>query len=152
MKICGLKAMMATMDVRHPDIVEYIKAKREDGRLRQFNMSVLITDYFMDAVKEDREWQLLFPVNKTDDITAKDKVVYTNWHVDNIDDYHTTEEYPNKVMCKIYKIMKARELWQIIMQSTYDYAEPGFILVDRINKMNNLYWDEHVDKTNPCGN
>ncbi|MCI5096262.1 MAG: adenosylcobalamin-dependent ribonucleoside-diphosphate reductase [Rhodobacteraceae bacterium] len=107
-------AMMATMRCDHPDIEQFITAKSDPARLRMFNMSVLVTDDFMEAVKADGSWELTFG----------DKV------------YHTVQ---------------ARDLWNKIMQATYDYAEPGVIFIDRINKANNLSYCETIAATNPCG-
>jgi ribonucleoside-diphosphate reductase alpha chain len=107
-------AMMATMRCDHPDVLDFIEAKRDPARLRMFNMSVLVTDPFMEAVKADAQWDLIF-----------DGTVY-----------HT---------------MAARDLWNKIMQATYDYAEPGVIFIDRINAANNLAYCETIAATNPCG-
>ena len=107
-------AMMATMRCDHPDIEDFITAKSDAARLRMFNVSVLVTDAFMEAVKADGPWELTFG----------DKV------------YHT---------------VNARDLWNKIMQSTYDYAEPGVIFIDRINEANNLGYCETIAATNPCG-
>ncbi|KJZ18814.1 adenosylcobalamin-dependent ribonucleoside-diphosphate reductase [Loktanella sp. S4079] len=107
-------AMMATMRCDHPDVEDFITAKSDAARLRMFNMSVLITDPFMEAVKADAPWDLVFNG-------------------------------------KTYKTVQARALWDAIMQSTYDYAEPGVIFIDRINQMNNLNYCETIAATNPCG-
>ena len=107
-------AMMATMRCDHPDIEDFITAKSDPARLRMFNMSVLVTDPFMEAVKADGPWELVFG----------DKV------------YHTVQ---------------ARDLWNNIMQATFDYAEPGVIFIDRINAANNLNYVETIAATNPCG-
>ncbi|MBL4907309.1 MAG: adenosylcobalamin-dependent ribonucleoside-diphosphate reductase [Sneathiella sp.] len=107
-------AMMATMLCDHPDIADFIKAKRDPGRLRMFNLSVLITDAFMEAVKSNGSWNLTFDGT-------------------------------------LYKTVKARELWDDIMRSTYAFAEPGVIFIDRINKRNNLHYCENISGTNPCG-
>ncbi len=107
-------AMMATMRCDHPDVEDFITAKSDAARLRMFNMSVLITDPFMDAVKTGGTWDLVF-----------DGEVYRN--------------------------VQARDLWNAIMRSTYDYAEPGVIFIDRINQMNNLNYCETIAATNPCG-
>ena len=107
-------AMMATLRCDHPDIEAFIDAKRQPGRLRMFNLSVLATDAFMTAVKEDAPWELTFA--------------------------GTT-----------YKVVRARELWDTIMRSTYAYAEPGVIFIDRINRRNNLHYAETISATNPCG-
>src|ERR1700733_11075859 len=106
-------AMMATMRCDHPDIEAFIAAKREPGRLRNFNLSVLVTDGFMAAVDADADWDLVF-----DGVT--------------------------------YRTLRARALWDSIMRATYDYAEPGVLFIDRINKRNNLYYCETIHSTNPC--
>ncbi|HUH31160.1 MAG TPA: adenosylcobalamin-dependent ribonucleoside-diphosphate reductase [Rhodanobacter sp.] len=144
-------AQMGTFDISHPDAKEFIRAKREDGRLRQFNLSLLITDGFMQAVEDDTDWPLVFPVHvkEKDEIDLADptKVVWREWP--------THENYVDRadglVACKIYRTVRARHLWDLIMVSTYDYAEPGFILIDRVNEMNNNWWCEHIRATNPCG-
>jgi ribonucleoside-diphosphate reductase alpha chain len=107
-------AMMATMRCDHPDIEDFITAKSEAARLRMFNVSVLVTDPFMAAVKANGPWDLVFDG-------------------------------------KVYQTVKARDLWNKIMRSTYDYAEPGVIFIDRINKANNLGYCETIAATNPCG-
>ncbi|MEX0278237.1 MAG: adenosylcobalamin-dependent ribonucleoside-diphosphate reductase [Ruegeria sp.] len=107
-------AMMATMRCDHPDIEQFITAKSDPARLRMFNMSVLVTDPFMEAVKADGPWDLVFDG-------------------------------------KVYHTVQARDLWNKIMQATYDYAEPGVIFIDRINQANNLSYVETIAATNPCG-
>src|SRR4051812_11799796 len=107
-------AMMATMRCDHPDIEAFIDAKREPGRLRMFNLSVLVSDAFMRAVREDAPWQLVFGG-------------------------------------AVYKTVRARELWDRIMRSTFAFAEPGVIFIDRINQRNNLHYAELISATNPCG-
>jgi len=112
-------AMMATMRCDHPDIEDFIAAKSDPARLRMFNLSVLVSDAFMDAVKNDGPWELKFGDSKTD--------------------------------AKVYHTVQARDLWNKIMRSTYDFAEPGVIFIDRINEMNNLGYAETICATNPCG-
>ncbi|HVC53487.1 MAG TPA: adenosylcobalamin-dependent ribonucleoside-diphosphate reductase [Stellaceae bacterium] len=107
-------AMMATLRCDHPDIEAFIEAKREPGRLRMFNLSVLVSDAFMQAVEQNAPWELSF--NGT-----------------------------------VAKVIPARELWDKIMRATYAYAEPGVIFIDRINQLNNLYYNETISATNPCG-
>ena len=107
-------AMMAVMRCDHPDIEAFIEAKREPGRLRMFNLSVLVSDAFMQAVKEDAAWELHF-----DGVTRKS--------------------------------IAARDLWDKIMRATYACAEPGVVFIDRINRLNPLYYCEHIHATNPCG-
>ncbi len=150
-------AQMATFDISHPDVTDFIKAKRENGRLRQFNLSCLITKEFMEAVKADAEWKLAFPVTEKEaivdglNVNDAEQVVWREWPVkgkyltkiDGVD--------AGKVACRVYKTIKARRLWDVIMSSTYDFAEPGFILIDRVNEMNNNWFCENIRTTNPCG-
>jgi ribonucleoside-diphosphate reductase alpha chain len=112
-------AMMATMRCDHPDIEAFIEAKADPKRLRMFNVSVLVTDAFMEAVREDKPWRL-----------------------------HFEDEHGETV---IEKIVSARALWDKIMRSTYDYAEPGVIFIDRVNEAHNLRYIERIATTNPCG-
>ncbi|MEE8444905.1 MAG: adenosylcobalamin-dependent ribonucleoside-diphosphate reductase, partial [Alphaproteobacteria bacterium] len=107
-------AMMGTLRCDHPDIVEFVRAKAEPGRLRMFNLSVLVSDPFMAAVREGDDWPLVFGG-------------------------------------KTFSTIRARELWDEIMRATYEYAEPGVIFIDRINRLNNLYYCEEIFTTNPCG-
>ena len=107
-------AMMATLSCDHPDIEAFIEAKADPGRLRKFNLSVLVSDAFMAAVERDAPWDLVFDG-------------------------------------KVYKTLPARALWDKIMRSAYDYAEPGVIFIDRINALNNLAYCETIRATNPCG-
>jgi ribonucleoside-diphosphate reductase alpha chain len=144
-------AQMGTFDIAHPDAKEFIRAKREDGRLRQFNLSLLITDGFMEAVENDQDWPTVFPVHVKEqheiDLNDAAKVIWREWPTKQ--NYVTRED--GLVACKIYGHIRARHLWDMIMVSTYDYAEPGFILIDRVNEMNNNWWCEHIRATNPCG-
>lgn len=144
-------AQMGTFDVSHPDVRDFIRAKREDGRLRQFNLSLLITDGFMEAVDTDADWPLVFPINEKEagdfDLADVDQVIWREWP--------QTKGYVSRddglVACKVYGKVRAQHLWDMIMVSTYDYAEPGFILIDRVNEMNNNWWCETIRATNPCG-
>ncbi|MCE2868237.1 MAG: adenosylcobalamin-dependent ribonucleoside-diphosphate reductase [Gammaproteobacteria bacterium] len=144
-------AQMGTFDVSHPDVKEFIGAKREDGRLRQFNLSLLITDGFMDAVNKDADWPLIFPVSVKEqndlDLNDASQVVWRDWPVNT--GYVTRDD--GLVACKIFGHIRAQLLWNRIMASTYDFAEPGFILIDRVNEMNNNWWCENIRATNPCG-
>ncbi|MBV2208518.1 MAG: adenosylcobalamin-dependent ribonucleoside-diphosphate reductase [Thermomonas sp.] len=144
-------AQMGTFDVSHPDVKDFIRAKREDGRLRQFNLSLLITDGFMQAVERDDDWALVFPVNTKEqgdiDLDHPEQVVWRDWPAQK--GYVVRDD--GLVACKIYGHIKARHLWDMIMVSTYDYAEPGFILIDKVNEMNNNWWCETIRATNPCG-
>ncbi len=107
-------AMMATMRCDHPDIEDFVAAKHDPGRLRMFNLSVLVTDPFMEAVRAGADWPLVFGG-------------------------------------KTYRTLPAADLWTRILRSTYDYAEPGVIFIDRINARNNLSYCETISATNPCG-
>jgi len=146
-------AQMGTFDVGHPDAMDFIRAKRENGRLRQFNLSLLVTDEFMQAVHEDREWRLAFPLSQTEfaaeqpDLNDAEKFTWREWPVH--EGYVVNEA--GLVACRIYKRIPARRMWNLIMSSTYDFAEPGFILIDRVNEMNNNWWCENIRATNPCG-
>ncbi|MDH3669183.1 MAG: adenosylcobalamin-dependent ribonucleoside-diphosphate reductase [Paracoccaceae bacterium] len=107
-------AMMATLACDHPDIEDFIEAKRDPGRLRMFNLSVLASDAFMEAIEADGPWDLQFDG-------------------------------------RVYRTVEARDLWNRIMRATYDYAEPGVIFIDRVNRTNNLHYAETISATNPCG-
>jgi len=144
-------AQMGTFDVGHPDVMEFIRAKRESGRLRQFNLSLLVTDAFMRAVREDREWQLAFPVSAKEiegvDTTDQTQYLWREWP----DANGYVRDEAGLVLCKVYKTLPARRMWDVIMSSTYDFAEPGFVLIDRVNEMNSNWWCENIRATNPCG-
>lgn len=150
-------AQMATFDISHPDVTDFIKAKRENGRLRQFNLSCLITKEFMEAVKADAEWKLAFPVTEKESIidglnvNDESQVVWREWPIKGKYLTKTDGVDAGKVACRVYKTIKARRLWDVIMSSTYDFAEPGFILIDRVNEMNNNWFCENIRATNPCG-
>ncbi|SFH78988.1 adenosylcobalamin-dependent ribonucleoside-diphosphate reductase [Albimonas pacifica] len=107
-------AMMATLRCDHPDVEAFVEAKKDPARLRNFNLSILVTDAFMEAVARDADWPLVFEG-------------------------------------RTYRTLRARELWDRIMRATYDYAEPGVIFIDRINRLNNLAYAETISATNPCG-
>ena len=144
-------AQMATFDVSHPDVFDFVRAKREDGRLRQFNLSLLITEEFIEAVRNDGKWDLTFP------ISAKEIEGGLDLKGDNVlwKPFPTTDNYISNdeglVACRIYETIRAQKLWNAIMSSTYDYAEPGFILIDQVNKNNNNWFCEDIRATNPCG-
>lgn len=143
-------AQMATFDIGHPDVEAFIKAKRDDGRLRQFNCSLLITQAFLDAVERDGDWPLTFPVQPSEqaslDLDDPQQVVWREWP-DHDPAYLTSDD--GLVACKVYRTVRAKDLWNMIMLSTYDFAEPGFILVDRVNEMNTLWFCEELRATNP---
>ncbi len=150
-------AQMGTFDIGHPDAMDFIRAKRENGRLRQFNLSLLVTDEFMQAVREDREWRLAFPISQSEFTAAEaelrpqlddpEKFVWREWPVH--EGYVVNAA--GLVACRVYKKLPARRMWDVTMSSTYDFAEPGFILIDRVNEMNNNWWCESIRATNPCG-
>lgn len=125
-------AMMATMRCDHPDVCDFIVAKQTPGRFTQFNLSVMITDSFMSAVAANEAWDLGFAIPRADgqhvEVLERDG---QPWYV--------------------YKRLPARELWQMIIRNTYDYAEPGLLFIDRINQRNNLNYCELISATNPCG-
>jgi ribonucleoside-diphosphate reductase alpha chain len=129
-------AMMATLRCDHPDIEEFIAAKRTTGELTHFNLSVLVTDELMQAVREDRTFALVFPADRR----GESGTVLRQW---------TGHLQP--VPCRVARRVSARDLWQRIMRATYDYAEPGILFLDRINQLNNLYYREQISATNPCG-
>lgn len=128
-------AMMGVLRCDHPDIEEFITAKKDPRELRHFNVSVMVSDAFMQAVKQDEDWPLVFP---TDDIDSE--VVYRQWG-----------KSSEPVACRIHRYIKARQLWESILRSAYDYAEPGVLFGDTINQGNNLWYREHINATNPCG-
>jgi ribonucleoside-diphosphate reductase alpha chain len=146
-------AQMATFDISHPDVLDLIRAKREDGRLRQFNLSLLISDDFMQAVAKDDLWKLVFPLHDAEmqeeniDLQDPQNIVWRDWP--SRENYSVNEK--GKVACRVHKTIPARRLWDAIMSSTYDYAEPGFILIDRVNEFNNNWFCEEIRATNPCG-
>ncbi|MFZ5493129.1 MAG: LAGLIDADG family homing endonuclease [Pseudomonadota bacterium] len=145
-------AQMATFDVGHPDVIDFIRAKREDGRLRQFNLSLLVTREFMEAVKAGADWQLAFPLTQHEaeadgiDVHTADNIIWREWPTQR--NYIVNDQ--GLVACKVYRTIKARRLWDLIMSSTYDYAEPGFILIDEYNEFNNNWFCENIRATNPC--
>jgi ribonucleoside-diphosphate reductase alpha chain len=130
-------AMMATLRCDHPDIEEFIAAKKSPARLRRFNLSVLVTDAFMKAVRSDDDWPLVFPATELD---AEGEMIMRRW-----------APAPAPVACRVMRRVRARELWEFILRTTYDYAEPGVLFIDRINELDNLWYRELISATNPCG-
>jgi len=130
-----------------------IRAKREDGRLRQFNLSLLVTDEFMQAVINDEDWRLAFPVTPKEvdddglDVSDSSQFVWRDWP----EAGNYVQNDAGLVACKVYKTLPARRVWDVIMASTYDFAEPGFVLIDKVNEMNNNWFCENIRATNPCG-
>lgn len=123
-------AMMACMRCDHPDIFDFIEAKKRAGRLTNFNLSVLVTDAFLEAVRNDNDWFLTFGVPPASNSKIPPTLPEGRY---------------------IYRTVRARELWDAIIKTTYDYAEPGVIFIDRVNALNNLAYCETISATNPCG-
>lgn len=132
-------AMIATLRCDHPDIEQFIAAKREAGRLEHFNLSVQVSDAFMQALARDESWALLFPLGPGEDAAGRELLL---------------REWPGQaaaVPCAVTRRLPARELWQQLMDANYHSGEPGVLFVDHINAQNNLYWCEHISCSNPCG-
>lgn len=125
-------AQLGTLVVSHPDIEEFIDAKKEEGRWSNFNVSVAVTDEFMDAVRKDDSWDLVHKCRPTDELVEAGAY------------------YDEKRDVWVYRVIRATDLWEKIMRATYDYAEPGILYVDTINRLNNLGYIEVIESTNPC--
>lgn len=132
-------AQMVTMSCWHPSIEEFIVAKQTPNRLTKFNMSVLISDAFMDAVKNNSAWTLEFPDTTHEQYDEQWDGNLKQWK----------EKGLPVISYKTYE--NANDLWNLIMKSTYNRSEPGVLFVDTINKLNNLNYCEHISATNPCG-
>lgn len=134
-------AQMVTLSDWHPDISEFITIKQTPGKLTKFNMSVLISDAFMEAVKNRSKWELVYPdYNK-----AREE--YKKYWRGDIKDWRS-----RSLPVEIYHTFEdANELWDLITDSTYNRNEPGVLFIDTMNEMNNLYYCEHINATNPCG-
>lgn len=130
-------AMMATLRCDHPDVEEFIGAKSAPAELRYFNCSVLVTDAFIKAVERGEDWLLVFPASGAS--AEDDDLLERHWPGQGV------------VTCRVYKRLPARELWRRLMRSTYDYSEPGVLFIDRVNRLNNLYYCEDIAAANPCG-
>jgi len=132
-------AMMATLRCDHPDIERFVAAKRRPGELRHFNLSVQVSDAFMEAVEADAEWPLIFPDSTLEGGGAGESIA--RWW----------PGHDGPVPCRIFRRIPARRLWRQIMRACYDYAEPGVLFVDSVNRLNNLWYREMLTATNPCG-
>jgi len=131
-------AMMGTLRCDHPDIEDFIEAKRDPLQLRNFNLSVLVTDAFMQAVEADTDWPLVFPLVEAGADTAA--IVQCHW-----------PGYAAETPCRVFRRVRARDLWERLLRASYDCAEPGVLFIDRINAGNNLGYREQLSTTNPCG-
>ncbi|RMD77968.1 MAG: adenosylcobalamin-dependent ribonucleoside-diphosphate reductase [Gammaproteobacteria bacterium] len=133
-------AMMGTLRCDHPDVEEFVEAKRRPGELRHFNISVLVSDAFLEAVDRDEDWPLVFPEPALGPAEPGAEVVERAW---------SGEQGP--VRCRVLRRVRARALWDRIVRATYEVAEPGVLFIDRINRMDNLGYRERISATNPCG-
>lgn len=131
-------AMMATLRCDHPDIETFISAKRAPGVLCNFNLSVLVTDAFIEAVETDGDWPLVFPADPLAEETGE--MLLRAW-----------PGHPAPIPCRVWRRLPARRLWRQLVEAAYDSAEPGVLFVDRINQWNNLWYRETLSATNPCG-
>ena len=131
-------AMIGTLRCDHPDIEEFVDAKRDERALRRFNLSVLATDDFMRAVSAGTDWPLVFPVGPREEASAE--------IVERVLPGLATPQ-----PCRVHRRVDARALWGRIMRAAYDCAEPGVLFIDRVNRANNLYYCEQIGATNPCG-
>ena len=130
-------AMLGSLRCDHPDIEAFVAAKGEVRGLGHFNLSVLVTDAFMKAVTTDADWPLLFP--QTDALS---------------DDFIIDRAWPGSsgvVPCRVWRVIRARKLWDAIMRGNYDAAEPGVLFIDRMQRADNLRHAEEICTTNPCG-
>lgn len=133
-------AMMASLRCDHPDVLEFIDAKAAPDRLKNFNLSVQVTDELLDRIRKDDTWELVFPAAAMAGSEPGSETVLRPW-----------PGYATPVICRVVQRVPARRLWDRLMRSTYDTGEPGVLFVDRVNRHNNLWYRERLTTTNPCG-
>jgi len=131
-------AQMGILSVWHPEILDFIVVKQTPGRLTKFNLSVGITEGFMKAVENDKDWQLIFP-------DTEHSRYEEEWNGD-VDEWQS-KGYP----VIVYKTVKAKDLWDTISYATYTRNEPGVLFLDLANKLNPLVYGEKISSSNPCG-
>jgi ribonucleoside-diphosphate reductase alpha chain len=132
-------AMMATLRDDHPDIESFADAKRVPGALNHFNLSVLVSDEFMRAVREGGPWQLVYPVRGRR-LPADAKTCMRRW-----------SHGLRAELCEVVRVLPARKLWEHLLRAAYDTSEPGVIFIDHVRAQNNLHYCEELHTTNPCG-
>ena len=125
-------AQMGVLRIDHPDVMDFITAKRTPGRWNNFNVSVGVSDAFIQAVQDDQPWDLVHKARPGATLLAEG----AHQRADGL---------------WVYETLQAQELWDTIMQSAYDFAEPGILFLDHINTDNNLHYCETIEATNPCG-
>lgn len=158
-------AQIAILPIWHPDILEFVTSKKglTNNELTNFNISVSITDKFMEILKNDGDWELIFPNFE------EYKDLYESYW--NSDECHSIEDWINKVESnnkneisqniianikefpspiKVYKTLKAKEIWETIMKNAYKYSEPGVLFIDNVNNYSPLSYTEYINATNPC--
>ncbi len=146
-------AQMATLDCRHPDVFDFVNAKdkvAKKGELRHFNLSVLVSDAFMEAVRSDFAHELIFPVHRNDPEPPAEATRWAHWDRLGPDGNYTLDE-SGRYLCRVWRTVRARDLWEAVMRHAHSDSDPGVIFVDRINEWNPLRDSERLWATNPCG-